>query len=86
MQRAHKTAHSCCAVASEPSRTVQANCCIVKAPVPAVVVAPNLPGSASLTVVQEFVSSNELTSPSEFPILAVIPPHSPPTGSFILRI
>jgi len=39
-----------------------------------------------LTVAQEFVSSDELSVQSELTRLAVIPPHSPPTGAFNLRI
>ena len=86
LQRTHKAAHSCCSHASESRKTAQTNCCIASAPLPAVVVAPNLPGSAPMTVAQEFISLDEFSSRSEFPILAVIPPHSPPTGAFNLRI
>src|ERR1035441_10454961 len=86
LQRTHKTAHGCCAPASDPSRTAQTNCCAAGAPLPAVVIAPNLPGSTSIAVALEFVSSDELSSRGKFPILAVIPPQSPPTGAFILRI
>jgi hypothetical protein len=86
LQRAHKTAHSCCPHASEPGKTAQANCCTLSASLPAVVVATNLPGSVPIAVPQEFISSDELLSPSAFENLAVIPPHSPPTGAFALRI
>jgi hypothetical protein len=85
-QQTHKTAHSCCSQASQPSKTAQANCCVASAPLPAVVVAPNLPGSISIKVAQEFLSSDQLSSPSDFRVLAVTPPQSPPTGAFILRI
>src|ERR1035437_3666692 len=86
LQRTHKAAHSCCAPASEPGNTARTNCCKTSAPLPAVVVAPNLPRTASFTVAQVFISSDELSSLSEFPILAVIPPQSPPAGAFNLRI
>ena len=86
LQRTHKTAHGCCAPASESNKTAQTNCCTASAPLPAVVVAPNLPGSAPMTVAQELISLDEFCSRSEFPRFAVIPPHSPPTGAFNLRI
>jgi hypothetical protein len=86
LQPAHKTAHSCCAPASESGKTAQTNCCTASAPLPAVVVATNLPGSAPMTVAQEFISLDEFSSRSEFPRFAVIPSHSPPPGAFILRI
>jgi hypothetical protein len=86
LQPTHKAAHSCCSQASKSSQSVRTNCCTASAPLPAVVVAPNLPGSAPMTVAQEFISLDEFSSRSEFPILAVIPPHSSPTGAFNLRI
>jgi hypothetical protein len=86
LQPAHKAAHSCCAPASRSSQSVRTNCCAASVPLPAVVVAPNLPGSAPMTVAQEFISLDEFSSRSEFPRFAVIPSHSPPPGAFILRI
>jgi hypothetical protein len=86
LQRTHKTAHSCCLHTSESRNAAQPNCCIARAPLTAVLVAPNLPGSAPMTVAQDFISTDELSLPSQFPILDVIPPHSPPTGAFNLRI
>jgi hypothetical protein len=86
LQPAHKTAHGCCAPASESGKAAQTNCCTASAPLPAVVVAANLPGSAPMTVAQEFISLDEFSTRSEFPRLAVIPPHSPPAGAFNLRI
>jgi hypothetical protein len=86
LQPAHKAAHSCCSHASKSHQSVKTNCCTASAPLPAVVVAPNLPGSAPMTVAQEFVSSDELSVQSELTRLAVIPPLSPPTGAFNLRI
>jgi hypothetical protein len=86
LQRAHKTAHDCCVPASETNKTVQTNCCIVSTPLPAAAVTPNLPGPALSSIVQEFIPSDEFSSPSEFPALAVVPPQSPPPGAFNLRI
>ena len=86
LQRMHKAAHSCCSHASESRKTAQTNCCVASAPLPAVVVAPNLPGSAPMTAAQEFIFLDEFSSRSEFPSLAVIPPHSPPTVAFNFRI
>ena len=82
----HRSGHSCCPHTSVPSKALQNDCCTVRTPLPAVVVAANLPGSASMTVAREFISSNLLSSPREFPAAAVIPPQSPPTGAFNLRI
>lgn len=84
LQRTHKTVHNCCAPASQSS--AQTNCCIASAPLPAVAVTPSLPGSTAITVEQEFISSDELSSLKGFQPSAVIPPQSPPTGAFILRI
>jgi len=86
MQRTHMGAHSCCSHASESRKTAQSNCCVASASLPAVVVAPNLPVSAPMTFAQEFISLDEFSSRNEFSILAVIPPHSPTTGAFNLRI
>jgi hypothetical protein len=82
----HKPAHSCCVPASAPGNTARTNCCKTSDPLPAAIVAPSLPRTASFTVAQQFAPSNEFSLPSEFPTLAVIPPHSPPSGAFILRI
>src|SRR5271157_3634480 len=82
LQPTHKAAHSCCLHASKSHQSVGTNCCTASAPLPAVAVAPNLPGSAPLTVVRVFVSLDESASSSEFSVLSVIPPHSPPAGAF----
>lgn len=86
LQWQFKAAHSCCARLSEPSKGLQANCCAASAPQPAIVVTPNLPDPSAIAVEQQFVASSELTAFGEFTTLAVIPPKSPPTGAFILRI
>src|ERR1035438_8151286 len=86
LQPTLKAAHSCCSHASKSNQFVRTNCCTASAPLPAVVVAPNLPGSAPMTVVRAFVSLDEPSSSSEFSVLSVIPQHSPPAGAFNLRI
>ena len=86
VQWTHKAAHSCCAKLSEPSKGLHADCCSASAPQPAVVVTPDLPDPSAIAVEQRFVSSSELTAPGELTFTAVIPPKSPPTGAFILRI
>ncbi len=86
LQQTHKEAHSCCAQASQGIKTVQKNCCSVSAPLPAAVFASAFPGLAPFAVMQEFVSSNDLYSSSELLASAVVPPQSPPTGAFNLRI
>lgn len=86
LQPAHKAPHDCCAPASKSGKTAQTNCCTASAPLAAAVVAPKLSGSAPMTVAQEFICLDEFSSRREFPRLAVTPPHSPPSGAFILRI
>src|SRR5271167_4722992 len=86
LQHAHKTGHACCVSIAEPSATIHSDCCSVRPTLPAVVVAPALSSSPTLSAVQEFVSSKELSSLSELTFSAVIPPQSPPTGASILRI
>ncbi|MGA2809126.1 MAG: hypothetical protein ABSE87_13415 [Terracidiphilus sp.] len=86
LQQTHKATHSCCAPAPESSATVKSDCCAARAPLPAVVVAPNLPGPVSMAAAPEFVPATELFSPGDFLAAAVIPPLSPPTGAFNLRI
>jgi len=72
LQRTHRTAHSCCAPASESNKTARTNCCKVSTPLPAVVVAPNLPGSAPMAAAREFISSDEFSSPSEISVAALL--------------
>src|SRR5208283_2683232 len=86
LQRAHKSAHSCCAPAPGSCKTVQADCCTTRAPLPAVVVAPRLSAPVSMSGAPEFVPATELSSPGELLAVAVIPPLSPPTSAFNLRI
>jgi hypothetical protein len=39
-----------------------------------------------MAVAKEFISSDELSSPGEISVAAIIPPPSPPVGAFNLRI
>jgi hypothetical protein len=84
--RTYHAAHSCCAPAPESSKTVQADCCTARAPLSAIVVAPNLSGPVAMAVAQVFVPTTELSSPGHLLAAAVIPPQSPHTGAFSLRI
>ena len=86
VQMKHKTAHSCCAPASEMGKTAEANCCVVRDQQPAVIVVPSLPSPAPMVVAPEFSSKNLLSSPREVSVAVFIPPLSPPTGAFNLRI
>jgi hypothetical protein len=86
LQHAHKTGHACCISMFQPGATIQNDCCAVRPTPPAVVVAPALSGTPTLSAVQEFVSSKERSSLSALTISAVLPSHSPPRGSSVLRI
>jgi hypothetical protein len=86
LQHAQKAGHACCVSMSKCSAIVQSNCCAVRPTQPAVIVAPALSGLTPLSDAQEFVSSKELSSPSELTVSEIIPPQSPPTGASILRI
>jgi hypothetical protein len=86
LERTHKSAHSCCAPAPGSSKIVQTDCCTARAPLPAVLVAPDLPVSASMSAAVDFIPVLEFSSRDGFPAAAVIPPLSPPTGAFNLRI
>jgi hypothetical protein len=86
LQTSHKAAHNCCSRVSSSHPSFRKDCCITSAPLPAVVVAPSLPGSASMPAAREFALLDEIAFSSEFPALSFTPPHSPPPGAFILRI
>jgi len=87
LQPAHKAAHDCCVSMTETGASVQSNnCCAARPTLPAIVVAPAVTVSAPLIAARVFVGANERSAPGEFVALAVIPPQSPPTGAFILRI
>ncbi|MGD0628133.1 MAG: hypothetical protein ABR987_02205 [Terracidiphilus sp.] len=86
LQQTHKAGHDCCVPMPASSTAIQNDCCTAKSTLPAMVVAPNLSGSAASNVVMETISTIEISSPSDLPVLAVIPPHSPPPGASILRI
>lgn len=79
-------AHSCCAPAPESTQFAQTECCTARAPLPAVVVAPDVPAPAPMSVAVNFVPVLEFSSRDGFPSAAIIPHLSPPTGAFNLRI
>ena len=81
-----KGAHSCCAMQSEPLQSLQNGCCVVKAPLPGGTVAPLISVANPLQLVQQPLMRGEVPLFTSRPAVAVIPPLSPPTGAFILRI
>jgi len=84
MHAPHRAEHSCCAPPS--GKTVQADCCSVRVPQPAIVVAPGLPNAAPMAVAPEFASSNQPILRHEFERVAITRPQSPLGGAFNLRI
>lgn len=77
--------HSCC-MQPESMHSLRADCCVVRAQLPATLAAPTLPGSSPSAAVHESMVYLEAPASDEHPAFAVIPPLSPPTGAFILRI
>ena len=86
LQRTHKSAHICCVPASAPDNAAQTNCCTVRTPLPAIVVAPPLPAPTLVAVEPVFIATSETTSAAALSVSAFNPPQSPPAGAFILRI
>lgn len=80
-----KVAHGCC-MQTESSHSLHADCCIVRAQLPAIPAASNLPGTSPCAAVYEYSACVEKTAVDEHSTVVVIPPLSPPTGVFILRI
>jgi len=85
LQQSLRGAHSCC-MQAEPSHCMQTNCCVVKTQLPATLAALTLPGSSPSEVSHEYLANLDATTTNTHQAVAVIPPNSPPTGSFILRI
>jgi len=85
LQQSPKGAHSCC-VQTESSHSVRTNCCVVRAQLPATLVAPTLPGSNPSEILHDYAASESATATDRHSAVAVIPPLSPPTGAFILRV
>lgn len=86
LQQPHKSAHSCCMRQSESSPSLRADCCVVKAQLPATVVAPTLPGAQPLVLVEHIEALMAIPSMGHHAPAIAIPPLSPPPGAFILRI
>jgi len=53
---------------------------------PAIVLAPPLPNPTPGEASHEYVASLNAITPDEHPPVAAIPPLSPPTGAYTLRI
>src|SRR5450631_524354 len=84
LHQSSKVAHSCCV--PESSHSLRTNCCVVRAQLPATLVAPTLPGSSPSEVLREYGPSVDAATMDTHPTVAVILPLSRPTGAFILRI
>ena len=85
LQQGPKAAHSCC-MQTESAHSLQTNCCVVRAHLPAILTAPTLPGTGPSATVYEYPACEEATVSVEHRAVEVTPPLSPPTGAFILRI
>jgi len=85
LQQSPKGAHSCC-IHPESPHSLRANCCVFGTQLPATLVAPKQPGASPSHGVDKNAAYVETPSSGERPVVVVIPPLSPPTGAFILRI
>jgi hypothetical protein len=61
-------------------------CCTASAPLPAIVVAPELPNTTPMLVVERILATDQMAYSSDFASTAILSPLSPPTGEFNLRI
>jgi hypothetical protein len=85
LEQSPKSAHSCC-MQPASRHSLRTDCCVVRTQLPATLVTPTLPGPSANEVLHEDVASLDAAITDVFPAVAVIPPLSPPTGAFILRI
>jgi hypothetical protein len=77
--------HSCCVHMSMPCEG-KADCCKVSPQTPPAAVTPLFAGFASMDIAEDFLSASDNSSAREIAIAPVLPPQSPPSGNFILRI
>lgn len=85
LQQNSKAAHSCC-MRQQSLHCLQTNCCSFRTQLPAIVLAPPLPNPTPGEASHEYVASLNAITPDEHPPVAAIPPLSPPTGAYTLRI
>jgi hypothetical protein len=85
LQRGSTGQHGCC-MHAESAHTVQSNCCIVRTQLQATLPAPSLPSASPAEATDQFVGYGNAQALGTHIALHVIPPLSPPTGAFILRI
>jgi hypothetical protein len=85
LQPSHNDGHSCC-MQPETSHSLDANCCVVRTHLPAILSAPTMQAASLNAVGHEYGVVVEATIADEHTAVSVIPPHSPQTGAFILRI
>ena len=81
-----KADHSCCKHAPVQDTTLQPNCCIVSATLPAAAVAPAVSDASPMAVVEGIVPVDELIVLRDFLTSTLMSPQSPPVGAFHLRI
>jgi hypothetical protein len=85
LRPSRESAHSCC-MQRESSASVQTNCCAMRTELPATLPTPSLPGVSPSRAMHEYIPCLGPAVSNARPAVAVIPPLSPPTGAFILRI
>lgn len=85
-QKAHKSAHSCCASASNHGDATKRSCCTLRPPNPAILVAPSLSGSAQSGVSLVLLAQNQTANQIEFANRSMIVPRGSPPVASQLRI
>ena len=85
LQRGSTGQHGCC-MHAESQHALHSNCCVVRTQLPAVLPAPSLPSASPAEAMDQFVVYVPSQASRTHIALHVIPPLSPPTGAFILRI
>jgi hypothetical protein len=83
---AQHATHSCCMHMSMPCKSLSASCCTAGPQAPPATVTPIVTGFASMDVAQVFLPARDSSLSREAVGAPIMPPQSPPTGNFILRI
>src|ERR1035441_10247282 len=85
-QLATSPKHHCCAMAATDNPSVRTDCCVVRAPVPAIESKRVLPNTSQIQTDREFAARVEPASSLDLHAAIIVGPHSPPPGASILRI
>ena len=85
LQPSPNKAHDCC-MQMEALPSLHTDCCVVRTQLPAILSAPTLADAVASSTMQGIPVRVETTASGERPPVTIIPPLSPPTGAFILRI